>query len=319
MNDTTGRQTSSIGGRGSRVVVGVDGSLDSIAALRAGEWAAAARGGTLVAVTAWGIPMIMPRTPAVVPDLQETAEELLTEAIADAFAGRCLVPIERAVRAGSPAMVLVEESRDADLLVVGSRGHGGFVGLMIGSVSMATAMHAACPVLVMHAGDAVPAKDAPSGARVVVGVGGSPVAGTVLRAAADAAAEMDAELLAIAAWQDTTIYADAYIDVRTELEAAAERDLATAVAEAFPDGRPPRLHTVLREGAAAATLVTESHDADLVVVGRSGHGEFAAVLLGSVALPVAEHAKSPVLVIPAPPLEPRQEPAHEDRRMTVQR
>ena len=59
--------------------------------------------------------------------------------------------IERRVVEGAPATVLVDESRQADLLVVGSRGHGGFAGLLLGSVSQQCAHHAACPVVIVHA------------------------------------------------------------------------------------------------------------------------------------------------------------------------
>ncbi|GAA2753966.1 universal stress protein [Amnibacterium kyonggiense] len=285
-----------------RVVVGVDGSADSVAALRAGEWAAAARGGELVAVVAWGVPMIVPRAPIVIPDLREAAATLLQEALVDAFHGRCVVPVRTVIVQGGPADVLVEESRTADLLVVGSRGHGGFVGLLIGSVSMACAMHAHCPVLVMHGGDRAPDAESPSGGRVVVGVGGAASATAVLRAATEAAAEMDAELDAVAAWEDTTMYADAYVDFRSEVQDQAQRELDDAVAAAFRDDRPPRLHPSLREGPTARVLIEASADADLLVVGRAGHRELAGLLLGSVALPVAAHAKCPVLVVPAEPV-----------------
>jgi nucleotide-binding universal stress UspA family protein len=287
-------------GREPRVVVGVDGSADSIAALHAGAWAAAMRGGTLVAVTAWGVPMIVPRAPVVIPDLREAAVRVLDEALIDAFHGDSLVPIEKVVKAGTAAGVLVEAAVEAALLVVGSRGHGGFAGLMLGSVSMACAMHAPCPVLVMHHGDPVPSggrSTAPG--RVVVGVGDGPAATPVLQVAAQAALEMDAELVAVTTWTDVGFSGDSYIDIRGEVSGAAGTRLDERIAEAFPAGRPPRLHAEVREGGAAATLVSESRTADLVVVGRSGRGVLAGVLLGSVCLPVAEHASSPVLVVPA--------------------
>ena len=299
MTDTPVHQAMPVGGRGPHVVVGVDGSPDSIAALRAGERAAEARGGTLVAVSAWSVPTVVLQAPSVFPDLEDAAVAVLHHAIEAAFHGRCSVPIDTVVQLGGAAPILLEQSRDAILLVVGSRGHGGFTGLLLGSVSMACAMHAACPVLVLHDGP-VHAPGAPRRARrVVVGVGGSADASRVLRVAAVAAATMDAELVAVAAWEGATMFPDAIGDFRAEFVAHAQRDLDQEIERAFADGRPPRLTRALRQGQAASVLLQESARADLVVVGRSGHSALAGMVLGSVALPVAEHAKSPVLIVPA--------------------
>lgn len=237
--------------------------------------------------------------PVVVPDQREAAASMLREAVRDAFHGRSIVPIDTVEERCRAAAVLVEHSRGADLLVVGSRGHGGFTGLLVGSVSMACTMQA-CPVLVLHEGSFPVAEGATVRGGVVVGVGGGPASTFVLRVAAEVAAEMDAELVAVAAWEDTAPYPDAESDVRIELESAARRSLDSAIDDAFPNGRPPRLRRVLAEGSAAGMLVNESRNADIVIVGRSGRGELAGLLLGSVALPVAEHAESAVLVVPVP-------------------
>jgi nucleotide-binding universal stress UspA family protein len=278
-----------------RVVVGVDGSAGSIGALRAGERAAAARGGTLVAVTAWELPGIVARPPVVIPDLREPAAALLEEALADAFGGRSLVPIRTVVASGTAATVLLEECRNADLLVVGSRGHGGFAGLLLGSVSMACAAHSTSPVLVTHPADQLP-KDgrAQPGTRVVAGVGGASDARTVLLFAAEAAQELEAELLAVASWSNTAVAGD----FRDELEDAAERALASEIAVAFGADPPTRLRVEACDGSPAAVLVEQSRWADLVVVGRTTRSELAGVLLGAVSLAVAEHAQAPVLIIP---------------------
>jgi len=73
-------------------------------------------------------------------------EETLRESVPETDT----VEIERRVVEGRPAAVLVDESQGADLLVVGSRGHGGFAGLLLGSVSQQCAHHAACPVVIVH-------------------------------------------------------------------------------------------------------------------------------------------------------------------------
>jgi nucleotide-binding universal stress UspA family protein len=131
-----------------RLVVGVDGSEPSRAALR---WAArylAVNGGRIDAVIAWHLPPWAVGDPDWHPD--EDAGKVLTETV-DAVFGTEWPPGTRLiVREGNPAKVLLDESEDAELLVVGSRGHGGFAGLLLGSVSAKCAEHATCPVLVVH-------------------------------------------------------------------------------------------------------------------------------------------------------------------------
>ncbi len=286
-------------GNGRLIVVGVDGSADSIAALRAAAWAAGLRRARLVAVTAWTGATVDGTGGELMPDLQSAAETVLRDAIEEAFHGRPLVPVEAIVRAGTPTGVVVDESRDAELLVVGSRGGGGFSGLLLGSVSMAATMHAHCPVLVLHSGDALtPEQESPTGARVVVGVGGGRASSEVLRVAAQVAKEVEAELLAVAAWRYPGSMPERLAEYGRRLREAAQETLDARIADAFPDGPPSMLRTELREGSPAEVLVEASRTADLLVVGRRGHGELSALLLGSVSLPVAEHAACPVLVVP---------------------
>lgn len=289
-------------GRHPRVVVGVDGSPDSLAALKAGSWAAASRGGSLTAVLAWAAPLLYGGAPFELPEMRAEAEERLATALRDALGEHPLVPVTSIVTPEAPAAALVGASEGADLLVVGSRGHGGFLGLLIGSISMACTMHAHCPVLVVHSGAALTeGQEARSGARVVVGVGHGPATVQLLRAAAEVADELDAELLAITAWWYPATWPDGRPDLVRDLQAAAERSLEQQVASAFPEGRPPRLTTSVREGTTAEVLVEASRTADVVVVGRMGRSQWAGVMLGSVSLPVAEHAECPVLVVPDAP------------------
>ena len=285
-----------------RIVVGVDGSPDSLAALKAGAWAAAARGGTVTAILCWAAPLGYRGVPLVLPEMREEAEETLRKAVLDALGEHPIVPVSRIVTPEIPAVALVGTSHGADLLVLGSRGHGGFGGLLIGSISMACTMHAHCPVLVVHAGGALTdAQEARSGARVVVGVGHGPAAVQLLRTASQVADELDAELLAITAWQYPARPPRERPDIFAELRSAAERTLEEQVNAAFLHGRPARLKTEIRQGPAAAVLVDASRTADVVVVGRIGRSRWAGVLLGSVSLPVAEHAECPVLVVPDAP------------------
>lgn len=137
------------------IVVGVDGSPGADAALRLAVREARLRQARVRAVTAWHVPPAVyggvAFTPMVDPlgPFRAAAEEALDgalERLGDEAAG---VEIERVVREGHAAAVLVEEARGADLLVVGSRGRGGFAGLLLGSVSSVCASHAPCPVVIV--------------------------------------------------------------------------------------------------------------------------------------------------------------------------
>jgi nucleotide-binding universal stress UspA family protein len=144
-----------------RVVVGVDGSELSVAALRWAADEARLRGATLVAVHAWTfVPPAAVGEPGVIPtaavtlmddlDMQRTgASALLDQALADVPAD---VTVERLAGEGSPAEVLVSASEGADLVVVGSRGRGGLKSALLGSVSQHVASHAACPVVIVRYG-----------------------------------------------------------------------------------------------------------------------------------------------------------------------
>jgi nucleotide-binding universal stress UspA family protein len=155
------------------VVVGVDGSPGSAAALRLALEEARLRGARLRAVLVWTMPLALeapepfllevPSPPgdegpdAALAALARRARGVLDDAIAVALeGGEPGVESEPVVVEGNPAKELLEASRDADLLVVGARGHGGFHGLRLGSVSEQVAHHSRCPVLLVpHPDDEV--------------------------------------------------------------------------------------------------------------------------------------------------------------------
>jgi nucleotide-binding universal stress UspA family protein len=141
-----------------RIVVGVDGSPPSQQALRWGAHLAATFGVGLDAVIAWDA------TPAhswssTPPDRtpDEETRQALDQFVQDAFGDQPPAGLRRLVHEGQASKVLLDASEDAIMLVVGSRGHGGFAGLLLGSVSANVAAHASCPVLVIH-GDQAPPK-----------------------------------------------------------------------------------------------------------------------------------------------------------------
>jgi len=134
-----------------RIVVGVDGFESSQTALRWAIHQARVTGGIVEAVTTWQIPPGSGLIPAAdLPDYQDDARIILTEAIAE----MCMVDPEVEVRPrvveGPAGPVLVAAAEGADLLVVGCRGHGGRAGTRLGSVGRHCAHHAPCPVVIMH-------------------------------------------------------------------------------------------------------------------------------------------------------------------------
>jgi nucleotide-binding universal stress UspA family protein len=139
-----------------RIVVGVDGSPASRAAL---QWAVAQAertGAGVQAVIAWHYPVMAggyawaPVSAMATEDFQEIAAKTLAETIADAVDPASSVHVDTSVREGIAAQVLLEAADGAELLVVGSRGHGSFTGAMLGSVSQHCAHHAPCPIVIIR-------------------------------------------------------------------------------------------------------------------------------------------------------------------------
>lgn len=135
-----------------KILVGVDGSESSLDALHRAAQIATATNAPLEAIITWQYPVafdtyyttIEPWSP------REDAQRVLAAATEQAFHGSPPERFSERVIEGPAARVLIEQSRDASMLVLGTRGHGGFAGLLLGSVSSACAGHAHCPVLIMH-------------------------------------------------------------------------------------------------------------------------------------------------------------------------
>jgi nucleotide-binding universal stress UspA family protein len=144
-----------MGSDGQLVVVGVDGSAHSAGALK---WTAdycAATGARGRAVMAWHYPAattpaLIGRAPAsVTEEVRQHEAQTLAQAVADAIPG---ATIDQEISYGHPAQVLIDQSTEADLLVLGSRGHSAYTGMLVGSVSMHCVTHAHCPVVVVREG-----------------------------------------------------------------------------------------------------------------------------------------------------------------------
>jgi nucleotide-binding universal stress UspA family protein len=134
-----------------QILVGVDGSAESTRALRwAADYARLCRA-EIEAVTCWQYPTSY-GLPAVLPDYDFPAEtrQVLEDALTKAFGDQIPEGLRRRVEQSHPAVLLVAASAEADLLVVGSRGHGEFAGMLLGSVSEHCVTHAHCPVVVVR-------------------------------------------------------------------------------------------------------------------------------------------------------------------------
>lgn len=133
------------------ILVGVDGSHESAAALRWALDEARLRGGAIRAVAAWDFPAMtagsMDPDPGVYARGAEQAVDMVIRGLDTGG-----VPLTKQVVRGQPARVLLEAAEDADLLVVGSRGHGGFAGLLLGSVSAQAVHHSPCTTVVVRPG-----------------------------------------------------------------------------------------------------------------------------------------------------------------------
>ncbi|WP_035805708.1 universal stress protein [Kitasatospora mediocidica] len=136
---------------GSRIVVGVDGSPSSKAALR---WAVdqAQRTGAFVdTVACWAYPTVYGwGMTGVDPELPDVTGKMLAQTVAEVVGDNPPVEVRESVVLGNAAEVLLEKANGAELLVVGSRGHGGFSGALLGSVGQHCVQHAHCPVVVIR-------------------------------------------------------------------------------------------------------------------------------------------------------------------------
>ena len=140
----------------STIVVGVDGSEPSAEALVYALRQARLEGGEIRAVTAWHIPAVSYGGPGAAPlvnlneAFEEDAQAISRDALKAVDNDAAGIDIHAIVREGHPAKVLLDEAASADLLVLGSRGLGGFAELLLGSVSHECAQHATCPVVIVH-------------------------------------------------------------------------------------------------------------------------------------------------------------------------
>ncbi|SPT54232.1 Universal stress protein Rv2623/MT2698 [Actinomyces bovis] len=287
------------------VLVGVDGSPESLEAV---DWAvarAAKAGWRVHLLCAYSLPSFTTASLdggyAALDDtaIRNGAQSVIDEAVKHTAGSG--VKVTSSLETGDPAGVLVDLSDEAALAVVGTRGGGGFADRLLGAVSAALPAHSHCPTVVVprhvEGAEFTPVR------RIVVGVDGSDSARKALAWAVAEAEAWDAELTVVAAvplasgtgalaWLPAAIDREQVLaDVRDGLDHAVQKAL---------EGHPKvkvRKHAL--DGNPAELMAEFSTAVDLVVVGSRGRGGFAGLLLGSTSQAVLSHAVCPVMVVPS--------------------
>jgi nucleotide-binding universal stress UspA family protein len=282
------------------VVVGVDGSPQSLMAVDLGVREARLHGHPLRLVHAFVWPLLgvyVGPSPEGPPGggLAADADRLLAEALARATTAAPELAVAGEVVTGAVVPVLLAEAHRAALVVLGDRGLGGFTGLLVGSVAIQVAAHSPGPVLIARG---TPRSEGP----VLVGVDGSAHSEPAVEFAFAEAAARHTELIALRTW-----YGGVPSQVEDELpliydaddvQAELAKELSGALAAARSHYPGVTVREEVRYGRAAHTLVEASSRAQLVVVGARGRGGFAGLLLGSVSQAVLHHAGCPVAIVP---------------------
>ena len=288
-----------------RIVVGMDGSDGS---LKAAQWAVGeakvrGRGITLAysvmattASSAFG--MSVPPRLDLIDDLRHGAVEDLTRIAADLDC----TDVQVAVDIGTPQALLLAASDTAELIVLGSRGRGGFTALLLGSVGSQVTSHANCPVIVMR-------QDPRTGSNeIVVGLDGSEHSLAALDFAFDEASRHGFKIVAVHAWDvpsfDLIITSDGPVPLPLEHVADDEIRLAAEILAGYTQEYPDvKVVEHLVRAPAVQALLDSSTNAVMIVLGTRGRNAAIGALLGSTSNGVLHKAKVPVAIVPIPPQE----------------
>jgi nucleotide-binding universal stress UspA family protein len=282
------------------VLAGVDGSEDSRTALRWAAVVADALRLPLRALWAWQYPTdalltvgkIELPSPVRFDALIETQlSDLVVEVLGDKAAD---VALE--VGRGPAAAALLGAAEDGPaMIVVGSRGMGGFKGLLLGSVSRQLAEHARCPVTIVRHRAPVPPVRLET---IVAGTDGSQDAARGLRCAADIAAKAGAELVVAHVTGPGEAVYPMGIQPQVDLDVRWER-VEEWCAPLRAMGVDYEVAVVEGDTRTALLDLARDRSADLLVIGSRGHGPVGQLLLGNVASSLAQHSELPVTIVPA--------------------
>jgi nucleotide-binding universal stress UspA family protein len=282
-----------------RIVVGVDGSTGSQAALRFAIAEAKARNVEVDAVYAWHAPYLdgAPFVP-VLPQLAKTAAADAAVALHHVVQSAQPegVEVNETLVGGAPAEILLEQAKDAVLVVVGTRGRGGLASLLLGSVSQQVVHHARVPVVVVP-----PASAGRPVAHIVVGVDGSTGSRHALQWAIDEARVRGAKVTVVHTWFVPAAVGLPYAPLPpSDWDFVANAQSLVQACIDDVDANGVSIEQLVVCGPAALMLMEAAKEADLLVVGSRGRGGFAGLLLGSVSQQVVQHATTPVAVVPMP-------------------
>lgn len=283
-------------------IVGIDGSKHAEHALAWAAHQAPGRTERLELVTAWQVPMVAGGaevwamgTPAYDRDALIANAQQHVDAAA-ATIDDCSVDMVTTVTHGGASAVLLDAADEADLLVVGTRGLGGFKRLLLGSTSTQCATHCTRPVAVIP--DSTTVSDTND---IVVAIDGSANSIAALEWALSFADD-DAQIEALSVWDTSPLAAGAdqfffpeatglaeerFHHLIDDVEANAER--SRQITRSFLTGTPRR------------TISERAATADLLVVGARGHGAIGAAVIGSVSMWLLHNVAQPVVVVPDPP------------------
>ncbi|MGK4591420.1 universal stress protein [Amycolatopsis sp. w19] len=267
------------------IVAGIDGSRSARTAALWAAGAASRRGVPLRLVHVYAVPLA--KVPSVLPPAETIragfaglGEEWVSQVREAVLARFPYLVVETAVREWSAVPALVQESTRATMLVLGSRGLGGFTGPLIGSTAVALAKHGHCPIVVVRG--AWRDED-----RIVVGTDGSPASEGALGFGFDEANSRNAGLTVVRTWSDLSDRVEDDERKSIEEQVAPWRDKYPEVPVEF----------VLRQGRPVRALLELGKRAGLLVVGCRGRGGFEGMLLGSTSQALIAHAECPVAVI----------------------
>jgi nucleotide-binding universal stress UspA family protein len=278
------------------IVVGVDSSDN---AARAVDWAAgeaAERGLRLHLVHALDLPPSL--GPLIDGPGYDKAQRATGQALLDRLSDKLHTQhpdlvFETEISTLDPVEALVGHSNRAQFVVTGTRGHGGFAGLLLGSVSLKVAAHARCPTVVVRGEEPYEPLD-----EIVLGVEPGQ-AEAPIRFAFDTAAEVGASVSVVRAWAPSAAYAGYYvadaIEGREQQEAAEVADLIKAVHEDYPQ---VKLSTQVMLGNPVSALITAALSSRLLVIGAHRHRGPLSVGAGYVVQGLLSHSPTPVAVVP---------------------